>query len=357
MTEEIKTQPESGVFEKSGCRLKGKKKFILGAMALILFLGYGAYLKKEELGLARIFSKSLSQEEAKTKVEKFIKDNLVAPGTPVEIKGVSEENGLYKIPVSVAGQEIVSYLTKDGKKFFPQGMDIAEIEKQAQSKNQQGSQAGSEAAVKSEVPEVELFVMSYCPYGTQIEKGVLPVLETLGKKIKFSLKFVDYAMHGEKEIKENLRQYCIEKNEPGKLNSYLNCFLKKGEGTENSCLKEAGVNVAKLESCIASADAEFKVTEKFRDKNTWNNGQFPPFDIHKKDNEKYGVKGSPTLVINGSEVSAGRDSASLLKAVCSGFVNPPKECEKELSSVAPSPGFGENAGSSPPSASGAACGS
>jgi len=49
--------------------------------------------------------------------------------------------------------------------------------------------------------------MSYCPYGTQIEKGILPVINALGNKIKFSLKFVDYAMHGKKEIDENSRQY------------------------------------------------------------------------------------------------------------------------------------------------------
>ena len=36
---------------------------------------------------------------------------------------------------------------------------------------------------KKEKPEVELFVMSHCPFGTQIEKGMLPVARLLGDKI------------------------------------------------------------------------------------------------------------------------------------------------------------------------------
>jgi hypothetical protein len=76
----------------------------------------------------------------------------------------------------------------------------------------------------------------------------------------------------------------------------------------------------------------------FNDQNSWNS-QFPPFNIDKADNEKYNVQGSPTLIINGQEVSSNRDSASLLKTICSAFNNAPEECSAELSSNAPAAGF------------------
>ena len=81
--------------------------------------------------------------------------------------------------------------------------------------------AASEEAVqdlvKADKPKVELFVMSHCPYGTQAEKGMIPVVELLKDKISFEVKFVDYAMHGKKELDEQLRQYCIQKEQKAKF--------------------------------------------------------------------------------------------------------------------------------------------
>lgn len=285
----------------------------------------------------------LKPEAAKAKVVDFVKNNLVQPGTEVTVKEIIKEGGLYKVVIKVGGdngQEVPTYLTTDGKKFFPQAMDIAEGE--AKNKDsQQAEEDQNKPVAKSDAPEVNLFVMSHCPYGTQMEKGILPAVEALGNKIKFNLKFVDYAMHGEKEINEQLNQHCIQKEEPTKLNAYLKCFLKEGKG--DACLKSEKINVSKLNACVKETDSKFSIKKNFADKSAWSGGQFPPFNIDKEDNVKYGVQGSPTLVINGTKVNAQRDSASLLAAICSAFNNPPKECEKKLSSTAPAPGFGDGA--------------
>ena len=198
---------------------------------------------------------------------------------------------------------------------------------------------------KKDKPEVELFVMSHCPFGTQIEKGMLPVARLLGDKIDFNMKFCSYAMHGKKELDEQTLQHCIQKHYNDKYLDYLACFLKD-EKTDD-CLKEFELN-GKLDVCIAETDAEFKVTEKFNDQSTWSGGRYPLFDVHKESNDKYGVGGSPTLVINGvTAEKVKRDPASLLNAICIGFKNKPAECNEELSSANPSPGFGFEEGSSP----------
>jgi hypothetical protein len=329
-----------------------KKVILIVAISVVVLVIVGTKMKGK--GFTSLFSKNpdIGQEAAKNKALDFIKNNLVQPGTDVSVKGVIEEAGMYKVSINVANQDIDTYLTKDGKKFFPQAMDIAQAEQKKEGSAQQAQQPAKEIP-KKDMPEVKLFVMSYCPFGTQIEKGILPVVDTLGNKIKFTLEFVSYAMHDKKELDENLRQYCIQKNSPAKFNDYLACFLKKGQGTEAGCLVSAGIVEAQITGCVDVADKQFKVSENYNDKSTWSNGTYPPFDVNKEDNVKYGVQGSPTLVINDTvSPAAGRDSASLLKTICASFTTQPDECQKQLSSAAPSSGFGEGSGSNSDSSCG-----
>ncbi len=312
------------------------KKIIVISLVLIA-LGVGAYFYASKGNIN--FGSAAQLEAIKVKAEKFINENLVAPGTDAKIKSITEESGVYKIYVSVGTQEIVSYLSKDGKSFFPQVISM-ESRKPADSG---AVNSGNQGAPKTDKPVVELFVMSYCPYGLQAEKGILPVVELLGSKIDFQLKFVDYAMHGDKEINENLRQYCIQKNTPSKFSAYLDCFTKQDNAS--ACLTSAKIDSSTLAACVSQTDAQFKIKVKAVDKSQWRTDQFPPFDINEADNTKYSVQGSPSLVINGTLVQAARDPQSLLTLICSGFTSEPSECQQKLSSDAPSPGFGEGTGS------------
>ncbi len=360
METEKKESHEADCCEKSQCGCDKYKKCMPKVIAIVLLvvaLGGFAYYKL-------VWQKhNLTDDQAKTKVADFINNNLMQGGAKADITSVAKENGMFKVVVSIGTgaqkQEITSYLSSDGSKFFPSVMDIAKIE--ADKTNTPTDKASADAKPQAEIPKtdkptVELFVMSYCPYGTQIEKGILPVITTLGSKINYTLKFVSYAMHDKKELDENLRQYCIQKNQPAKLNAYLVCFLKKGQGTEADCMKTTGIAAATVTTCMTQADKQFNVTKNYEDKSTYQ-GNFPLFEVNKADNDKYGVKGSPALVINGVEASAaGRDSASLLKTICSGFKTAPKECSTTLSATAPAPGFGEGAAPASGAASGAACG-
>ncbi|MFA5184696.1 MAG: hypothetical protein WC456_04210 [Patescibacteria group bacterium] len=283
-------------------------------------------------------AKNLDVDQAKTKAETFINAYLMQGGNKATVKDITTEYGLYKLQIDIVSDVVESYLTKDGKLFFPQALDIEKMSNSTPSA-ETGATGGAVAEVsqKSDKPKVELFVMSYCPYGTQIEKGILPVVKALGNKIDYELKFVDYAMHGEEELTENLNQYCIQKEQPDKFNAYLECFLVAGDSA--SCLTSAGVSQSKLASCFSKTDNEFKIFSNFKDRIGYQ-GSYPGFDVNKADNAKYNVGGSPTLVINGQEISSGRDAASLLKTICSAFNNQPQECEASLSSATPAPGFG-----------------
>jgi hypothetical protein len=197
---------------------------------------------------------------------------------------------------------------------------------------------------KLDKPNVEVFVMSHCPYGTQIEKGILPVVKLLGDKVNFTVKFCSYAMHGQTEINEEVRQYCIQNEFSDKYLSYLTCFLSAGKSDD--CVKNVSIDAQKLSACMAQTDEAYNVTKNFNDKSTWLSGSYPPFAIYAADNAKYGIQGSPGLVINGVVAEGvGRDSASLLKAICMGYTTKPAACSANLSSTAPTAGFGWSGGS------------
>lgn len=314
------------------------KVIILIFIGALVTIGYGGYKSKFQNNVIGV-------DDAKAKVEKFINEKLLPANMKVNIKSVVLEGKLYKIVLEVKGEEYTSYMTQDGKKFFQSGIDMeekaADIQQDKTQKTDQADKQPNANIVKKDKPEVELFVMSHCPYGTQIEKGILPVVEALGSKINFTLKFCDYAMHGQKELNEQLTQYCIQKEDKGKLLGYLNCFLNSSDS--GACLKSVKVNETKINSCVKSADQQYQVMKKFNDKKTWANDSFPPFDIYKADNAKYSVQGSPSLVVNGAQAESGRDSASLLATICSAFNKTPAECDKKLSSTPPSPGFGQGA--------------
>lgn len=340
---------------------KGKKtkplnKKFIGALILIVLLivGYSAYKggKLDQFLGKKPAAVGMTNKEA----EDFINANLVQEGAKVAVTAVTEESGLYKITGTVQGQEFTIYLSKDKNIFFPQAMTMADIQKQkadAAAQQQADQTKQQQEMVKSDKPTVQLFVMSHCPYGTQIEKGIIPVLETLGTKIDFKLEFCDYSMHGDKELKEEMNQYCIMQTQSSKFISYLKCFLGD-ENSSSTCMGKVGIDANKVNACVASTDTKYKITANAADKSTYKSGSYPAFPIFQSDVNKFQVQGSPTLVINGKEATSNRDSASLLKTICSAFNNPPAECGKTLDSTAPSTGFGYAAGSGNSSAS---CGS
>jgi hypothetical protein len=324
------------MIEKKGNSADMLKGALIGAVVVgLIAVGYNYYQTNKD---------QISPEEAEKLAIELVNKQLVPDGS-AKTKLLGKESGVYKFEIDLAGQKYESFATIDGKKFFVSAVEMKKSETPAE--GDKGT--ASKEIQKSDKPVVELFVMSHCPYGTQIEKGIIPAIEALGDKIDFQLKFCDYAMHGEEELKEQMSQYCIQKEQKEKLLPYLKCFLESGKSAD--CQKSAGVDTGKLSACAASADSEFKVIENFKSKVGYK-GEFPGFDIFKDDNSKYGVQGSPTLVVNGGQAESGRDSSSLLKTICSGFNNAPEACGSSLPTDVPNPGFGSGSGSGAGASSG-----
>ncbi|MFC1768280.1 hypothetical protein ACFLZX_00820, partial [Nanoarchaeota archaeon] len=69
---------------------------------------------------------ALSGEEVGDKTVEYVNTNLLQGQGTATVNSVEEAGNLYKLQLSVNGQDIDSYATKDGKLFFPQAFDLDE---------------------------------------------------------------------------------------------------------------------------------------------------------------------------------------------------------------------------------------
>ncbi len=263
-------------------------------------------------------------------------------GGGVEFISSQDLGGLYQVMVLFEEQEIPVYITKDGK-YFIQG--VTPITGDAVDSSQ-GQQQQPAEVPKSDKPTLDLFVFSYCPYGTQAEKALLPVYNILKNKADINLVFIG-AMHGEYERQESLRQICIQKlYGKDKLFSYLEKFLgdtRIGDCNGNdACLapllssiySQLGINKANIENCMKAEGISL-------------------YNADTAKAEQLGIGGSPGFLINGAEVQVARSPAGIKDAICYAFNTPPGECSQALSDQPATPGFGYGSGGE--ASSGASC--
>jgi hypothetical protein len=302
-------------------------------LPLLLIIVVGAAIAGGIFFVNKDKNNFLSAEEASNRVIEYVNNSIASQGgtEKASFTAIVEEGGVYKMDFKVGEEAYTMYVSKDGKYLFPQALDIS-------TSTQENTEKNSET-VKSDRPDLKIFVMSYCPFGLMAEKMYLPVYNLLKDKADMGIYFVYYAMHDKKEVDENLRQYCIQKEEKEKYYDYLSCFVK--DGKYEPCLTSAKIDAAKLKSCETQTDNEYKITANYNDKTTWLSGKYPLFNVNADLNELYGVQGSPTFVVNGTSVSVSPSSPEKLKqVVCEAFNSAPQECSQVLSEDPASTGFG-----------------
>ena len=127
-------------------------------------------------------------------------------------------------------------------------------------------------------PTLELFVMSYCPYGVQAEEKIIPIVKAFGDKIDFKLQFIAQekeapsaqditpftSLHGYPEVAENIRQLLISKEYPDLYLDYILCRGKKLDKSWEDCADKLGIDVAKIQALFDSPEAEQLFRENIR---------------------------------------------------------------------------------------------
>jgi glutaredoxin len=310
-TKAVKT--DSGLFGK------GTIAVIIGIVALlVIFL------------LLSVFQPGSGEEVPPAicgeKVISYINSNVVQPGTTVSLISINETKGLYALKSQYQSQVITIYATKDCTLLFTNTIDM-----NATSSGTVQSQPPKKAAR----PVVDLYVMAFCPYGTQAETVMKPVVDLLGTTADIRVRYITTingptadnvtSLHGPTEAKEDLRQLCIMKSTPEKYWDYLEAFndqcysVWQNTSALDSCRKNVtttlGIDLSKTESCAFATDGLVLLK------------------ADETDATKYGVSGSPTLIINGVEYAGSRTPEGYKQAICNSFDAAPAVCNTTLSTA------------------------
>ena len=265
-------------------------------------------------------------EDISNKAVDFINTNLVQPGTTASLVSNEEFEGLYNVTVLYQGNEIPVFVTKDGSyMFLASPLDITE--------NLPQEETQPTEVTKTATPDVELYVMSFCPYGTQAEDAMKPVVDLLGSSANIQVHYIATvqgdilesisSLHGPTEAVEDVRQLCIMENyDQTTFWNYVmdlnaNCVSLYNDATAyDTCWKNAasqnGIDANQIQTCIdsegvglISADAQLASLNQ--------------------------VSGSPTLIINGVRYSGARTPEGYKQAICDAFTTAPSECSETLS--------------------------
>jgi hypothetical protein len=294
----------------------------------------------------------------KAKVNAFVTDNLLADsGMDLAIGDVNAlGDGVYNMSYELSSggqvQGAGNFIVLKNTLIIPQLM----VDLDTPLPQPEAAPAPAEVA-KSDRPEVQLFIMSFCPYGVQAASALNPVAGLLGDKADIKVGYVLYSnfasqygadwskycsdeseaycsMHGVGELNEDVRELCIQKYQGGKFWAYMAQVADAYNSGEVSAsnidqkwkgfAQAAGVDTAKVESCVA-AEKDSLLAEQAAL------------------NAQYGVQGSPMMIVNGAEASFARSAEGFKAGICDAFNSAPGECGQTLSegaAAAPTGGCG-----------------
>lgn len=166
----------------------------------------------------------------------------------------------------------------------------------------------AEGGVKDKV-KLEFYVMSQCPYGTQVQLGVADTLRKMKNYVDFSMDYIASqkpdgtfdCLHKEPECQGNIAQLCIIKHAPDKWLEAVECMAKDMRGIPDnykSCCEEAGIDTAPIEACYTGQEGKDLLAAS-----------------SKKAKER-GARGSPTIFINDKPYRGGRNEQAFTTAIC-----------------------------------------
>lgn len=171
----------------------------------------------------------------------------------------------------------------------------------------------------TEIVTLDFYVMSQCPYGTQVEDAIYPVLQKLGNNINFNINYIATdlgngefsALHGQPEVLGNIVQLCAMKYNPDNYMDMIVCQNKDSSSIPNNweqCAKDNDLDVGKIKSCYEGDEGKQLLS------------------VSSKKTKEIGATGSPTIYLNGQLYGSGRTTTDFMRSICNEFSEAPSAC-------------------------------
>jgi protein-disulfide isomerase len=184
-------------------------------------------------------------------------------------------------------------------------------------------------------PQIDFFIMSYCPYGNQAEEAVEPVYQLLKDKAIFNPRYVIYSnyggggtdycmdsgkycsMHGIQELHQDIRELCVDKYMG--IGAYFKfvlamntqCTAQNADSCWEAVAKGLSLDTTKIKAC--EKDEGLAIVKE-----------------EARLNELWGASGSPTVFIDGAEFGGARTAEGFKTGLCAAFDTKPAECSTTL---------------------------
>ena len=184
---------------------------------------------------------------------------------------------------------------------------------QREDKGDADKKKGSGTATKTRsvegAPKLELYVMSQCPYGTEVVDAVAAAHEQLAGAVNLDIQFIGdgqagnlQSMHGPNEVAGALAQVCAMEIAPDRYLQMITCQNENARQVATNwrpCAEKAGIDADTLAGCMEGDHGQELLAASF--------------DRAKQK----GADGSPTIFLDGEPYTGGRKPRDFLKAICS----------------------------------------
>lgn len=295
----------------------GLNKILIPACVILIILAVAQGLYSQ---------RGISSKKAGEIVVNYVTKAIEGQTTVTIIEDAVKESGVYKLKIKIGEQEMPVYVSLNGKLIFPNGIEVDASDINVDTTGDIPKQDKSAA---------NLFVMSFCPYGNQAEEIMIDVVDLLGNKADIQLHYVIYgnyngggssycldkenkycSMHGIQELNQGVRELCVQKYQQDKFWNFIkqinaSCTAQNVDTCWTGVASKTGVDVNKIKTCQTDEAIALLKEEVAL-------------------GEKYGIGGSPQLIINDKEYSGARSAEGYKAAICSGFNTAPTECSTSL---------------------------
>ena len=157
--------------------------------------------------------------------------------------------------------------------------------------------------------QLDLFVMSQCPYGTQAMNSMQEVLQNFNGNIDFRIHYIAgenpdgsfNSLHGPAEVDENIRELCAMKHYPDnyKYMDYVWCRNQNIQSTAwESCATSSGMDASTIKTCAEGSEGKQLLSE----------------DI--KLAQQLNIGASPTWMANNQRIFSGLDAETIKQGFC-----------------------------------------
>lgn len=295
------------LIKKSSGRKGWKLASIMLFAIFLLSLFTGGF--KDFLGAGNV--QDIGAQNAADQAVEYVNTNLLQGATTADLEGVSESGDLYKIDLDIGGRKFESYMTKDGKYLFPQGIDLEE-EPQAPAPSSQPSvpstggrldvSVDDDPSIGPEDAPVTIVEFSdyQCPFCARAEPTIEQVLKEYEGKVRLVYRDFPLSFHQNAQKAAEATE-CAD--EQGKFWEYHDKLFENQDALDVNNLKQyakdLGLDSSKFDNCLDSG----KYTEEVQK------------DL--ADGQSLGVSGTPAFFINGRLVS-GAQPFSAFKQVIDG---------------------------------------